>query len=190
MKRSIAIALLALLFLPTMLLGLLLLPVVASAATVSLAWDASVTPSVTGYKIYVSTTAGSYTASGIDVGKVLTYTVPVLAEGTKYYFVATAYNPGGESGYSNEVSTTTPWSIPLPPNMKPVVTTASALDVALQKLASFIDLNRTAGFPNTFVGKAKLQQAMNNIHVAERSLQGMMDQRASVDSSLQIVAVD
>jgi hypothetical protein len=84
----------------------LFVPALTSASTVTLGWDASVTPSVTGYKIYVGTSSGSYGA-GIDVGNVLLFTVPNLNEGTKYYFVATAYNPETESEYSNEVSTTT-----------------------------------------------------------------------------------
>lgn len=109
---------------------------VAYAASVTLAWDASASSGVTGYKIYVSNTSGSYT-TGIDVGNVLTFTVQNLQNGTTYYFVATAYNPSNESGYSNEVSTTTPWGVPAPPNLKPVVSSIASLETIKNDLYTF-----------------------------------------------------
>lgn len=99
-----------------LLLVLLLLPTLVFADTKTLAWDPVTTDvngnsiTVTGYKIYVSQTSGSYTAPayGNVVGattSTLTKTVP----GT-YYVVATAYITEGnvtqESAYSNEVSFT------------------------------------------------------------------------------------
>ena len=52
--------------------------------------------------------ARSY-SSNIDAKNVTTYTVPGLADGTRYYFAVTAYGSAGtaESGYSNEVTTVT-----------------------------------------------------------------------------------
>lgn len=136
------------------------------AATVTLAWDASTTTSVTGYKIYVSTTTMVY-GNGIDVGKVLTYTVPNLLEGTKYYFVATAYNPGAESDYSNEVNTITPWSKPLPPNLKSIQASSAALDSAKENIVKYLERNR--------LNKSSLQyrllnNAISNINNAKNNV--------------------
>ncbi|HAA03994.1 MAG TPA: hypothetical protein DCE18_11535, partial [Syntrophobacteraceae bacterium] len=78
------------------------------AASVTLAWDANTQTGVTGYKIYWGTSSGNYPDSK-DVGNVTTYTVTGLNSGTTYYFVATSHtNTGAESGFSNQVSTTTP----------------------------------------------------------------------------------
>jgi hypothetical protein len=42
--------------------------------------------------------------NGVDVGNVNAYVISDLSGGTRYYFVATAYDAmGNESGYSNEV---------------------------------------------------------------------------------------
>ncbi|HBZ57076.1 MAG TPA: hypothetical protein DEO88_16855, partial [Syntrophobacteraceae bacterium] len=79
----------------------------AHAAQVTLAWDPNSQPEVTGYKIYWGVKSGSY-SNHVDVGKLTTCTLAGLASGTTYYFVATCYtSTGAESGYSNQVSTTT-----------------------------------------------------------------------------------
>jgi hypothetical protein len=73
------------------------------AADISLAWDASVSPEVTGYNIYVGNSSGTYGAP-ITIGNQTTYTVTGLTSGT-YYIVATAFDAlGNESAFSNEVS--------------------------------------------------------------------------------------
>ena len=77
----------------------------AMAADVSLAWDASVSPNITGYKVYVGTSSGNY-GTPITIGNQTTYTVTGLTPGT-YYFAVTAFDTNGdESGFSNEVSQT------------------------------------------------------------------------------------
>jgi hypothetical protein len=77
----------------------------AIAADVSLAWDASTSPNIAGYKVYVGTATGTYTAP-ITIGNQTTYTVTGLGPGT-FYFAVTAFNTAGnESGFSNEVNTT------------------------------------------------------------------------------------
>jgi hypothetical protein len=76
---------------------------VTPATSVTLAWDASSSTGVTGYKVYLSTSSGTY-GTGIAVGNVFTYTVTGLAKGVTYYFVTTASNATTESGYSNELS--------------------------------------------------------------------------------------
>lgn len=71
---------------------------------VSLAWVASPSTDVTGYRVRYGTDSGSYTAS-ISLGKVTTATVPGLASGVTYYFAVTAINASGlESNFSNQVS--------------------------------------------------------------------------------------
>lgn len=80
----------------------------AHAASVTLAWDPpSTSVSLAGYKVYYGTSSRNYTQS-VNAGNTATYTVSGLSEGTTYYFVTTAYDvAGNESGYSNEVSTST-----------------------------------------------------------------------------------
>lgn len=80
----------------------------SAAPQVSLAWNASPTTTVTGYKLYYGQASGSYTAN-TDVGNQLTYTVGNLTAGKNYYFAIKAYNAAGaQSEFSNEVSATTP----------------------------------------------------------------------------------
>jgi hypothetical protein len=74
------------------------------AAEVTLAWDPSTDPNVTGFRVYYGTSNHSYQFND-DAGKNTTVTVSNLQDGTTYYFAVTAYNAAGiESGYSNEVS--------------------------------------------------------------------------------------
>jgi hypothetical protein len=77
----------------------------APAADVSLIWDPSITPDVSGYKVYVGTSSGIYGAP-ITIGNQTSYTVTGLSNGT-YYFVVTSFDLyGNESDFSNEVSAT------------------------------------------------------------------------------------
>ena len=79
----------------------------ALAAQVPLAWDPNTEADIAGYKIYYGTVSSAQ-AESIDVGNVTAYTVMGLPEGKTYFFAATAYDRyGRESGFSNEVSTTT-----------------------------------------------------------------------------------
>jgi hypothetical protein len=96
------------------------LPVIA--ADVSLAWDASSSPNVAGYKIYAGNESGKYNAPA-TIGNQTAYTVKGLGPGT-WYFAVTAFNSaGGESGFSNEVSTTIKEPAPVAPgNLKITVT--------------------------------------------------------------------
>jgi len=60
----------------------------------------------TGYKVYASTTSGSYTTPPATTAAGLVYSCDVtgLTNGTTYYFAVKATNPGGDSAYSNEIS--------------------------------------------------------------------------------------
>lgn len=81
---------------------------VSAAPQVSLAWNASSTATVTGYRLYYGTASGNY-GSHSDVGNQLSYTVGGLTAGANYYFAVKAYNAAGtESDFSNEVSATAP----------------------------------------------------------------------------------
>jgi hypothetical protein len=89
-----------------------LMPAPAVAADVDLAWDANQESDLAGYKLHYGTKSGTY-SNIIDVGKRTSYAVTGLAAGTTYYFAATAYNTKGlESGYSNQVTGTTPAANP------------------------------------------------------------------------------
>ena len=57
---------------------------IASGATVGLAWDANTEPDLAGYKIYYGTASGDYSHSN-DVGNVTEYTLTDLDEGVTYY---------------------------------------------------------------------------------------------------------
>ena len=85
----------------------------ARGETVTLAWDASVSTNVAGYRIYYGTNSRAYFCV-TNAGLVLTQTV-VLPHRGRWFFAATAYDTNGlESDFSGEVS----WeSKPTPPVM-------------------------------------------------------------------------
>lgn len=73
---------------------------------ITLAWNPSPTPDVTGYSVYYGPATGTYNQV-VRVGNTNTATIPDLIVGQTYYFVATAVDSSGlESGYSNEISYT------------------------------------------------------------------------------------
>lgn len=83
---------------------------VSAVESVTLAWDRSPDPTVIGYKIYVGQASGSYDG-WVDAYNNTTNTVYNLQDDTKYFFAATAYNILGlESGFSQEISYTVPYS--------------------------------------------------------------------------------
>jgi hypothetical protein len=89
-------------------------PVSVWAMSVSLAWDPSPSPDVSGYRLYYKSghsgapydgTDAYEGPSPIDVGNSTNCAVSSLDGQRTYYFVVTAYNADAESGFSNEVST-------------------------------------------------------------------------------------
>jgi hypothetical protein len=77
------------------------------AADVTVAWIANTETDLAGYKVYIGTASGTYGVP-ITISTQTTYTITGLAAGTTYYVAVTAYNTTGlESGFSNEISTTT-----------------------------------------------------------------------------------
>ncbi len=89
--------------------------------SVTLAWDSSTDPNVTGYKIYYGVASRVYTNT-VDVGTATTVTVSNLLEGATYYFAATAYNSVGlESDFSAEASYTVPGgAVNAPPTLNTI----------------------------------------------------------------------
>jgi len=96
-----------------LLIALLHIPVPAfgvapPSSRVALAWDASSSPEVTGYRVYYGTTAGNYTNS-VVVGNVTTNTLAGLTVNVTYFFAVVAYDANGlESIFSNQIAYTVP----------------------------------------------------------------------------------
>ena len=85
----------------------------AGAQRLTLAWDPSPSPAVSGYRVYWGTNTRSYQFV-TNAGLVLTQSVVLVHRG-RWFFAATAYDTNGlESDFSSEVS----WeSKPAPPVM-------------------------------------------------------------------------
>lgn len=86
----------------------------AFSQDVTLSWDASPSPGVTGYKVYYKSgnmsfpfdgTTADQGVSPVDVGDTLSTTLTGLTDGVTYYFTVTAYDGSdNQSTYSNIVS--------------------------------------------------------------------------------------
>ena len=75
---------------------------------VTLTWVASTSAGVTGYNLYRSTTNGS---GYVKIGSTTTQLIYVdasVVNATTYYYVVTAVDLSGESGYSNPVTAVIP----------------------------------------------------------------------------------
>lgn len=100
-------------------------PIITSAAagngSVTLSW--SLVPRAAGYRVYASEMEGVYGSFQAEL-KDTEYELTGLANGKKVYVVVTAYNEGGESGHSNEVSAVP--QVPAPGS--PVLQSAAAGD--------------------------------------------------------------
>jgi hypothetical protein len=87
----------------------LLVPSLAGAGVVTLAWDPS-GPDAVGYRLHFgvnSRLASNIYANVIDVGRQTSVSVPNLAVGTTYFFAVTAYNSlRVESDFSEEIAYT------------------------------------------------------------------------------------
>ncbi|NLI80117.1 MAG: hypothetical protein GX443_00295 [Deltaproteobacteria bacterium] len=88
-------------------------PGAASAASVTLAWDAPADASkVAGYRLHYGTASRQY-PNVINVGNRTSSQVTGLVEGATYYFAASSYDlQGNSSAFSNEVRYTVPLSTP------------------------------------------------------------------------------
>lgn len=76
--------------------------------SITVKWDANTEPDLTGYKVYYDTLPRSSShpnyINSVDVGNIITHTIPFLLDGQAYYVAVKAYDTvGNESPYSNEV---------------------------------------------------------------------------------------
>lgn len=75
-----------------------------SPKNLTLTWNPSPTPGVTGYRVYYGSASGNYTTN-FSVGNATNNTFTNLVSGATYFFAITAYDPlGNESSFSNEIS--------------------------------------------------------------------------------------
>lgn len=96
--------------------------------SVSLGWQASTDPSVTGYNVYYGTASQNYT-NEVSTGNATSVTISGLVPGTTYYFAGTSYNSQNqESAFTTEVS----YTVPLPvTNEPPVITGMQSTNAAV-----------------------------------------------------------
>jgi Fibronectin type III domain/Divergent InlB B-repeat domain len=83
-----------------------------AAQNVRLAWNASSSSGVTGYRLHYRQwheSSGYGQTTSVDAGNVLAATIPNLNDATSYLFSVSAYNSAGlESARTNELFYTTP----------------------------------------------------------------------------------
>gem|GEM_PF-1052373 len=82
----------------------------AAAASLTFQWDPVAVSDLAGYKIYRSTTAGTYGSPIATLSaSTTTYQMTNLTKGVTYFFAVSAYDTSGnESPFSNEESRTIP----------------------------------------------------------------------------------
>src|SRR5262245_41362817 len=82
------------------------------AASLTLAWDHSISSGVAGYQISYGTQSGKATAN-VKAGYVTSVTINGLTEGTTYYFIVQSYDSAGTLGSpSPEISGKVPAAVP------------------------------------------------------------------------------
>lgn len=77
---------------------------VFAQSSITLAWDPSPDPAVTGYIVSWAPYGTPWYTSSRDVGNVTTYTLCCFDPSVKYQFGVQAYSTSGTSAYSNQVS--------------------------------------------------------------------------------------
>jgi len=86
------------------------------SVTLNWSWSQGTGDPATGFHIQRSAIAGGpYTVVGTTTVGTLTYLDTTVAVGSTYYYVITAYNPGGDSAKSNEVTCAIPFQAPQTP---------------------------------------------------------------------------
>lgn len=84
------------------LICLLLCATAWAVVSITIGWNASIDPSVTGYKVYWGTTSRNYGAA-FDAGKNVQLPLSALPNSGPVFVAATAYNTKDESGFSDEL---------------------------------------------------------------------------------------
>ncbi|MCW5552549.1 MAG: fibronectin type III domain-containing protein [Verrucomicrobiae bacterium] len=122
-------------------------PHATTAKNVTLAWDASTSPGVVGYRVYHGVASRNYT-NQFSAGSATSGTLSNLVEGTTYYIAATAVNDlGVESEFSEELAYTIPTV--QSPNQPPTLNALSDLTVNENADAQTVELTGiTSGVPN------------------------------------------
>ena len=123
---------------------ILLCATMVRAQSVTLAWDASPSPEVGGYRLYYGQTSSNYTFV-TNVGLVCTQSV-VLPHAGRWFFSATAVSTNGsESDFSNEVQWEARPSAPLMQG-EPWVRLAPVIERSTNK----VDWSTMTGEPTWF----------------------------------------
>jgi hypothetical protein len=115
---------------------LLALAVPASAATVTIAWDANPEPDVTSYNVYIGTAPSP--PSGQNVGNRLSWTFTGLQSGRRYYFAVQARSNAGTVSPRAEISF-------IVPGQNPAGSEASRADYNGDGLFDLLWQNRNTG---------------------------------------------
>ena len=123
---------------------ILLCATMVRAQSVTLAWNASPSPEVGGYRVYYGQTSSNYTFV-TNVGLVCTQTV-VLPHAGRWFFAATAVSTNGsESDFSNEVQWETKLNAPVVQG-EPWVRVAPVIERSTNK----VDWSSVTGAPSWF----------------------------------------
>lgn len=121
----------------------------ASAANVTLAWDPTMDPAVTGYKLYMGTASRIY-GTPVDVGKVTQYVLTNVPEGVTVYFAVTAYDSSrNESAFSAELKCFT--IVALTPTGGTITPSTVVLSVGMSQLYSFTPIAPNNAVANVLV---------------------------------------
>ena len=92
----------------------------ATTTSVTLAWNPSTDPTITGYNLYYGGASRAYT-NKISVGLATSVTISGLVEGTTYYFAATTHSTAGvESPFSSELDYLVPMFVNQPPTLNAI----------------------------------------------------------------------
>ena len=164
------------------LVGLMLFASITLAdQSVTLAWDPSTDPEVTGAIVYYGHASRNYPYH-TNLGNVTRATVNGLQAGLTYYFAVTATNSDGlESDYSNEVSTSIPSDLTnsfptistitnvLATNLLPIMVFFQIGDA--ETPANNLNVNTTSSIPilvNLVLGGTNINRTLTIIPITNR----------------------